>query len=213
MGIQRIIRWLIPKEERFFDLLEQQAVVLHEAALTLTKMQWPDAVAKDIEVQVHELEHKGDALVRELQNALARTFVTPIDREDINLLCWRFDDALDLTHLTILTFVLYGVPAWTSPMTTMATLLVECADILRRTLPELRGHAFEAIMESGRAIAKLEHDADDVFRSTIGALFHDEDLKLKELLRQKEVLEALENAVDHCQDAADVLSHIAVKHP
>ena len=212
MGIQRIIKWLIPRDERFFDLLERQAIALHEATVSLTKMAAPETKAKDLEIEIHELEHKGDELVREVQNALAKTFVTPIDREDINLLCHRFDDALDLTHLTILSFDLYGVQSWTAAMMEMTTLLVESADVLRQSMPALRRHDYDAVMEAGRTMAKIEHDADNVFRATLGNLFEDEDIEIKELLRQKEVLEALENAVDRCQEAADVLSHIAVKH-
>jgi uncharacterized protein Yka (UPF0111/DUF47 family) len=98
MGLQDFIQRLLPRQDEFFVLLEQQAGVALEAARALASFAEPGKSAAAVCEQVQAHEHAGDKLVHEIEEALARTFVTPIDREDIHLLASSLDDVLDLTN-------------------------------------------------------------------------------------------------------------------
>src|SRR5829696_2907240 len=99
----------MPREEGFFDLLEKQAKVALGAAETLASFVENNRGASTVADAVQDLEHEGDKLVHEVEEALAKTFVTPIDREDIHFLCSELDDVIDLTNTTARAFLLLGV--------------------------------------------------------------------------------------------------------
>ena len=213
MGLQQVIRWLLPKEDRFYDLLEQQATVLHEGTRQLMSLGTGDAKANDVLTRVRDIEHKGDDLVRQIETALATTFVTPIDREDIHLLASRLDDALDFTFAAVWTFVEYATdPSWTEPMQKLAGCLVKISAELARVVPLLRKHAYTEIIAAKGAISAAEKEADAVYRSTLGALFRNPETDVRDILRAREVLDDLEAAVDRCEDAFDIISHLAIKN-
>src|SRR4051812_9554718 len=109
MGLQDLVRWFLPKEEHFYDFLERQATAAHEGARALATFDDPDASAEMVAKNVQEIEHRGDAIVHELEEALAKTFVTPIDREDIQKLSSQLDDILDFTNSAARGSVLFGV--------------------------------------------------------------------------------------------------------
>lgn len=212
MGLQDVVRWFVPWEVQFYELLEKQTVVLHEGALVLKGIAAGDKPDAEVLAKVDEIESRGDGLVRDMDYALARTFVTPLDREDLHRLAARLDDVLDVIYLAMQAFNEYGVKEWTEPMAELAELVHACAVLLVDAMPRLRKHEYEQIIAACREIQAREKDGDAVFRKTLGALFRDPAIDAKELLRQREILEGLENALDWCQDVADVLSNIAVKH-
>ena len=212
MALQNLVRWLLPKEDQFYDLLEQQAAVSHEAALALAKFKEHGAIAANVREAVQSLEHKGDDLVHRVEDALARTFVTPLDREDIHKLSSELDDVVDLTNLAVRACVLFGVSHPTEPMGKLIDTLVACTELLKGAVPFLRTHEYPQLIEAGRTVRKLEKDGDAVFRGAVSVLFHDPSVDAKVLLREKEVLEDLENAIDRCDHVAETLTNIAVKH-
>jgi uncharacterized protein len=214
MGLQDVVRWLLPWETHFYDMLEQQAVVFAEAAAIMATIEVGDAPqnSPDLLAKIADCEHRGDALVEQIENALAKTFVTPLDREDIHRLGARFDDALDLAYLAMQAFIEHGADRWTSPMAELSRLLRECSEVLKEITPQLRKHDYAAIIEGGRRVQAIEKQGDRIFRTTLADLFRDPSVDAKELMREREILESLEDAIDRCQDAADVLSNIAVKH-
>ncbi|MBK7828105.1 DUF47 family protein [Nannocystis sp.] len=211
MGLQDVIRWILPREDVFYTLIEQQGVLLEEAAKALAEFGKGDS-AERIRELVQDIEHKADAIVYDTEEQLARVFVTPIDREDIQLLCASIDDIVDLINLTARTFVLFGVPKPTPPMVALMELLVVMAGVIREALPALRRHDYAALIAAGRVIKDHEKKGDQVFRNAVGALFHDPDIDAKVLLRDKEVLEDLESAIDRCETVAERLKNLAVKH-
>jgi uncharacterized protein len=147
-----------------------------------------------------------------MEEALAKTFVTPIDREDLQKLSSELDDVLDLMNGTIRAAALYGVVRPTEPMLKLIDVLIRCTELLEMTIPNLRKHRYKDLVESARAIRKLEKEGDAIFRSAVSALFHDSLIDAKQLLREKEVLEDLENAIDVANNVADTLTNLAVKH-
>ncbi|MFO0744906.1 MAG: DUF47 family protein [Myxococcota bacterium] len=212
MGIQSFIRWFLPREDKFFDYIEQQAVFAHRGAQALAGFGGvTDGSSGAISAAVQVLEHEGDRVVHEMEEALAKTFVTPLDREDLQRLSMELDDVLDLTNGAARGAVLYGVERPTMAMTALIELLVKCTAILAEALPGLRRHAYPTLLEHARELRRLEKEADQIFRADVSRLFHgDEDAR--EIFRQKAVLDDLEMAIDHCEHVGSTLAHLAVKH-
>jgi uncharacterized protein len=210
MGLQDIVRFLAPKEDHFFDFLEKQADAAHRGALAMSELKNGTAQAATDKIQ--EIEHEGDGLFRGLEDALAKTFVTPIDREDLHKLSDELDDILDLTNGAARAYSLYGVKKTTEPMIALIDILIRSTEILKNAMPLLRKHQYLQLTEATRATRKLEKEADAVYRKAVSDLFRDDAIDAKVLLREKAVLEDLENAIDHCTYVASTLGLLAVKH-
>ena len=129
-----MVRWLLPREETFYSLIERQCETLDKAAQALA--QFADGTpAEEVHQTVLDLEHQADELVYQVEERFAEVFVTPIDREDIQALVVSIDDIVDLLNLTARTFVLYDVPEPTAPMVELMRLLVTMAAVLRAEIP------------------------------------------------------------------------------
>src|ERR1700761_6805182 len=114
MGLQSVVRFLLPREDHFYDFLERQAIVAHKAPVCLRA--FGEGEVSRVREAVQILEHDGDKIVHEMEEALARTFVTPIDREDLQKLSSELDGVLDLTNGAIRACVLLGVDKPTDAM-------------------------------------------------------------------------------------------------
>jgi predicted phosphate transport protein (TIGR00153 family) len=211
LGLQDFIRGLVPKEERFFDLLERQGRLVHDAALALAEFGQHGSVAK-VSAALQELEHQGDALVHEIEETLAKTYVTPIDREDIHSLAGELDDVLDLANQAARACELLGVDKLNEPMIALAGVLVNTTAELSATVPLLRQRRYADIMTAKRRIRVLEKEGDRLHRAAVSELFRAEVIDARVLLREREVLENLENAIDRCERVAENLAFLAVKH-
>jgi uncharacterized protein len=212
MGLQDFIQRLLPRHDEFFELLERQAGVARKAAQTLASFAEQGKTATAIMEQVQAIEHEGDKLVHEIEEALARTFVTPIDREDIHLLASSIDDVLDLTNYAARACSMLGVERPTAPMIGLMKVLVDATTILADGLPALRRRAYPELRTSMRKIRHIEKEGDRIHREAVSELFRSETIDAKVLLREREVLEDLEAAIDRCEKVADTLSNLAVKH-
>ena len=212
MGLQDFIQRLLPRQDEFYDLLERQAGVARKAAEALATFAEPDKTAAAISEQVQAIEHEGDKLVHEIEEALARTFVTPIDREDIHLLASSIDDVLDLTNYAARACAMLGVERPTSPMVELMKVLVKATTVLSDGLPSLRRRAYVELRTTMRQIRQIEKEGDRIHREAVAELFRVDHPDAKVLLREREVLENLEAAIDRCEKVADTLSNMAVKH-
>lgn len=212
MGLQSVVRWLLPKEDHFYDYLEALAATAHEAALAFAEFGKPDVTSAMLRKQIQQLEHRGDKSVHEMEEALAKTFVTPIDREDLQRLSSDIDSIVDLTNGAARACDLLGVDQPSKPMNELIEKLVRCTQVLKDTMPRLRRHEYTQLIEEARGLRTIEKEADLVFREAVSALFRDPNIDVKRLLREREVLEDLENAVDQCEHVAETLTHLAVKN-
>jgi uncharacterized protein len=210
MGFASIIRFLIPRADHFYTFLERQAVVAHDGAVALSI--FTEGNGPMVRDAVQDFEHLGDSIVHEMEEALARTFVTPLDREDLHSLSTTIDDILDLTNGAARACTLFGVERPSEPMTKLMLLLVKCTEVLKSAMPKLRAHAYAEIMEEVKAVKALEKEGDRIYRDAVSALFRDPAIDAKVLLREKGVLEDLENAIDSCEEAAERLTNLSVKH-
>ena len=210
MGFAAVIRFLVPRADHFYTFLERQATVAHDGAVALSM--FVEGNGPMVRDAVQDFEHRGDSIVHEMEEALARTFVTPIDREDLHSLSTTIDDILDLTNGAARACSLFGIEKPTEAMTALMTLLVRCTEVLKAVMPKLRKHAYDEIMDDVKAIKTLEKEGDQVYRKAVSALFCDPAIDAKTLLREKGVLEDLENAIDSCEEAAEHLTNLSVKH-
>jgi hypothetical protein len=212
MSLQALLRLLLPKEQHFYDILEKHVAVLEQAAKELAKLKDGSASVVAVRDRIQELEHEGDQSFHAMLDALSRTFVTPIDREDLQKLSKRLDDVIDLINAAVRACVLFGVQRPTKSMTLLIDKLVECSAVLAAGVPQLRHHAYPEIIKIGSQVHYFEKEGDVVFRDALSALFHDPAIDAKTILREKEVLEDLEKAINRCDQAAELLTNIAVKN-
>jgi predicted phosphate transport protein (TIGR00153 family) len=210
MSLQSLIGWLLPQEHQFYEMLEELARLSNEAAKALERFR--DHPAAEVRQAVQAIEHQADDVVRRMEDALARTFVTPLDREDLHRLTSELDDIIDLTNLTGRALQLYHVERPTEAMVQLMANLVTVTELIRNAVPRLRKKQFAELLDEGRRVRAMEKEADTIYRSAISNLFRMEQIDFRELLKQKEALDDVERAVDQCDTVADLLSNLAVKH-
>lgn len=212
MGIQDLIRVLLPREDHFYDFLEKQAKVAHAGALALAKFTDNGHSADEARAAVQKFEHEGDRIVHEMEEALAKTFVTPIDREDLQRLSSELDTVLDLTNGAIRACTMLGVEEATEPMKKLVRIIVDCTRRIDEVMPLLRKNRYAELVVCARELRNIEKEADGIYREAISNLFKDPAVDAKVLIREKTVLEDLENAIDQCDSIADILANLAVKN-
>jgi len=202
---------LLPREENFLIYFNRTAEITVEAATAL------DALANDftdVEVKVGKikhLEHEGDQVTHQSFALLSRTWITPIDREDIYALTNRLDDVLDLIDASAARLVLFKIPAPTPAMRAQTHLILQSAQAIQRAVGLLKDlKNSRAILDACIEINRLENEADSVYRGVIGRLFEKEKDPFT-LLKWKEIYELLESATDACEDVANVLEQIVLK--
>ncbi len=183
-----------------------------KAAQLLKEMiyNWEDVGSKLAEIT--ELEHEGDRITHQIMAQVHRTFVTPFDREDIALLAHSLDDVTDFIHATADAMFIYKVDRPTQAARELSDIIVQAATEVERSLPKLRHRAqLKQILEPCVEINRLENEADTVFRSAMGELFSDTK-DIAEIIKWREIYEHMESATDRCEDVADVLEGVALKH-
>src|SRR5262245_34044355 len=193
---------LLPREEKFFDLFEQQAGNIVQASRTLEELTLDYGNAKAKAQQIKDLEHAGDTVTHELVRRLNTTFITPIDREDIYALSGRLDDVLDLIDAVADRLVLYRITP-TEGCQAMAKIIVKAAeetDRAVRCLRTLSAFYHKHCVEVNR----LENEADRLLRDQLAALFEGETDAI-EVIKWKELYETMESVTDRCEDAVNVI--------
>jgi len=202
----------IPREEKFFDLFEQGTRNMVKAAHKLKELV---DVWENVEEKVGEitrLEHEGDIITHQIMAQSHRTFVTPFDREDIALLAHVMDDVTDFIHAAADAMLLYRVDSPSQRARELADIIVQAATEVERVMPQLRHHAeLKQILPRCVEINRLENMADRVFRSAMAELF-DDSTDFAYVIKWREIYEHMEEATDRCEDVANVLEGVALKH-
>jgi predicted phosphate transport protein (TIGR00153 family) len=200
---------LVPRERRFYDLFEQQAATLVHSADLLEQAFADAANLPTRQREIKDLEHQGDELTHEIIRALNRTFVTPFDREDIYDLASGLDDILDYTEEVADTTNLYGITTIPKPACELARLLAQAVAQLEQAIGRLESGkgGGEHVIE----VHRLEDVGDSISRRAIAELFSGEN-PLLEVIKLKDLYTLLEDALDRCEDVANVLEGIAIKN-
>ena len=209
---------LLPREGNFFEMFNQHAGHIVEAAHAFSKM-----VANYSDVQmrstyndeVDNAERAADRVTHEVSRALHKTFITPIDRDQIHQLINTMDDVADLLQDSAQTMALYDVHHMTEEMRQLTDLSVRCCERLKDAvglIGKVRDAATaEATLKTCAEIDKLESDADRVMRSAMSRLFREEP-DVRELIKLKAVYELLETITDRCEDAANLIEGIVLEN-
>jgi hypothetical protein len=200
---------LIPREEKFYTDFLSMADELQKGARLLEEMLGAEKPVWDKADEIKEVEHKCDFLTHEIIQRLNRTFITPIDREDIHALARSLDDVMDAIDASAAVIRLYSLTSVRPGARELAKVISSSTVVIHHALAALeqtKGVAAHAV-----EINRLENEADRIHQQSVVRLF-DEETNPIVVIKWKEALDFLEQATDRCEDVANVIESIVVKH-
>ncbi len=202
---------LIPREDKFYRLFEKDAANMLRGAQLLNDLltNFTDVTTKVKMIQA--IEHEGDTLTHEIFEQLNRSFVTPLDREDIAAIAKALDDVLDYIEASADAFQLYDIDEPTSAAIELGGLILQAAEQVHKAILTMRhrkqaAQTKEAVVE----INRIENLADQVYRGAMSSLFREGDAV--RIIKWKQVYDYLEQATDLCEDVGDVLQGVLLKN-
>lgn len=209
-----IMHWLVPKEEKFFEMLTEQSENALEGAKELKNFvnnysKFGRSERKSRAQVIKNIEHKGDEITHKIIEKLNKTFITPIDKEDIHQMAVLLDDVIDLIYTVALRFVLLGVERIDEHTTKLVDIILSAVSEVNKSILDLR--KLKDMREHYVKIHSLENEADDVYHEALSELFHFYKNSI-DIIKYKEIYELLENITDKCEDVANVVESIVVKH-
>ncbi len=200
----------MPSETGFFDLFDQASKNVVDAGQCLKNLM-NNFEESDKQIQhIKDLEHKGDGLTHDLLHKLNKTFITPLDREDIHALASALDDILDEIDGVAISFRVFKITRPTPTACKLAEILHESAIEVGKGIGMLLEKNWD-IKDCAIRVNSLENEADEVSREAISQLFENEP-DAKTVMKWKEIYEKFEIGTDCCEDAVNVLERIALKH-
>jgi hypothetical protein len=208
MGLREL---LIPHDKIFFDMFERQAGVVKEAAWQLVALTEDFTNVKEKRHEIEKLEHKGDQITHDIYDQLNRTFITPLDPEEISRLASALDEVLDYIDGATEKMYYYNIGATDAHMIELAKLIHMSTSEIESAVKGIRSIKDPRYIEE-RCIEvnRLENLADDVLAHAVTDLFKTNDAIT--IIKFKDIYEHLEIATDYCEDVANVLSDIAIRH-
>jgi len=201
---------LIPKDEGFFELFDQLAVRLTKSARVLDQLFNEPTRLEFLSTQIKLIEREADAVVHEVMNRLDRSFVTPLDREDIHLLASSLDTVVDLMDGTARRALMFNITDRREPSKALSALLVRAAEVIAEGVKHIKSP--KEVVELARTIKVIEEEGDSVYSDAVGSLFRQPGVEALEVLKWKEIYDNLEHALDECEDVMNVLESIALKN-
>jgi len=200
---------LIPREEKFFEEFVAMAAELKQGAQLLAEMLEPEHPVWAKAQEIKAVEHRCDEISHEVLQRLHRTFVTPIDREDIHALLGALDDVIDDIDASADMLRLYRIETVRPAARELSRLIVEACNEVHRGVDALGKRS--GVSEAVREISNIENKADGAYTTGVGTLFEEEKDPIQ-VIKWKEILDMLEGATDRCKDVAKVLEAVFVKH-
>jgi predicted phosphate transport protein (TIGR00153 family) len=202
---------LFPREIDFFEIFDKASLNLTKAASLLVALM---ENFDNIEVrakEIYEVEQDGDILTHDIMKKLNKTFITPIDREDLYALASRLDDVLDLIWGAVDRLAVFKIRETTQEAISMSKSLLTTTEAMHKAIHKLKEKNYSHVQEYCIEINRLENRVDRDFRDALGKLF-DEIKDPILIIKWKEIYEHLENATDKCEDVANVLEAIVLKY-
>jgi predicted phosphate transport protein (TIGR00153 family) len=200
---------LIPREEKFYTDFQALADELKRGARLLEEMLAPERPAWDKADEIKEAEHKCDQLTHEIIQRLNRTFVTPLDREDIFNLARSLDDVMDAIDAVASLVRLYKLDSVRVGARELARIVTAATDQVRLAVGAMQEQ--KGLMPHAIEVNRLENEADRVHHQAVSKLFEEETDPLT-IMKWKETFDFLEDASDRCEDVANVIEGVMVKH-
>lgn len=212
--MKKILHWLVPKEEKFFELLTEQSENALEGARELknfvSNYEKLDRNARKHKSQlIRNIEHKGDEITHKIIEKLNNTFITPIGKEDIRDMAVLLDDVIDLINAVALRFVLLGIERIDNYITKLVEIILNAVNEVNKIILDLR--KLKGMQDHYAKIHSLENEADDVYHEALSELFHFYKNSI-DIIKYKEIYELLEKVTDKCESVANVMESIVAKH-
>jgi uncharacterized protein len=214
MGANSFLKIFLPKDRVFYGLFEEVSdKVLEMAKMLKQVVSEPDFEKRAaLIVQIENLEHDNDELTHRIFTELGRNFITPFDREDIHYLASSLDDIADYIYASAKKINFYRVNPIDKGLQKFADLIYQSSEQVRLAVRELRNMKnLRLITEALVRINSIENQADDIFDMSIERLFAEEQ-DAKEVIKMREIYQAMEIATDKCEDAGNVIESIIVKY-
>jgi predicted phosphate transport protein (TIGR00153 family) len=200
---------LIPRDEGFFVLFESLATRMTRSASLLNALFTEPTRLEQFAGQIKELEHQADETTHEIMMRIDRSFVTPLDREDIHLLATRLDNVVDLMDGTARRAQMFHLKDRREPAKELTQVLVRATEMIASAVKSLKvPHEVQRI---GREMKLLEEEGDAIYSSAVGALFEGTPNAL-DVIKWKELYDNIEHAIDECEDVLNVLESVAIKN-
>jgi predicted phosphate transport protein (TIGR00153 family) len=206
-----VLRKLFPKETDFFSMFAKAGGNLQGGAALLVELMENLDRSEDLAGQIYEVEQQGDMLTHEIMRKLNKTFLTPIDREDIHALVSRLDDVLDLIWTCADRAFLFKLKVTRPRAIELSKTLLTTTGVIVKAISALKDKKYSYIQEYCIEINRLENRADKTFREALAKLF-DEEKDPVMVIKWKDIFEQLEDATDACEDVANILESIVLKH-
>ena len=206
-----VFRRLLPKETDFFEMFARAGENLKDGAALLVELMENLDKSEYLAKQIYEIEQQGDMMTHEIMRKLNKTFLTPIDREDIHALVGKLDDVLDLIWTCADRAVLFKLKDSRPNAILLSKTLLTSTEVIKKAVSALKDKKYSYIQEYNIEINRLENRADKTFRDALAKLF-DEEKDPIQIIKWKNILEHLEDATDACEDVANILESIVLKH-
>jgi predicted phosphate transport protein (TIGR00153 family) len=201
---------LIPTDAKFFDLFSQAAKILEAGAKVMAEMVTSGDVAA-CAARLERLEHDADVLTHDILIRLDKSFITPIDREDIHHLTLALDDCMDYMEAVTEGMMLYGITEITKPMKELVEVLGKQIDELNKVIPVIADLKYEKIIPHCIEINRLENLGDKISREAVANLFKGNPNPL-DVMKWRDIYDNLETATDKCEHVAGIIEGIVLKH-
>jgi predicted phosphate transport protein (TIGR00153 family) len=202
----------LPRETSFFDFFERHAAKTVEGVKEFVALASGEVDVVTGAKRIKQIEHETDVITHHCVEALHKTFITPIERDDIHRLITRMDDIMDYVEAAAERIALYELATMTPEAKAMALVLLRATEEIQRALRGLRDlRNGEAIIRSCIEINRMENEADDILRATVAKLFKEERDPIT-VIKWKEIYENLENATDRCEDVANIIEGVVLEH-
>ena len=207
-----MLRRFLPREEDFFGLFEQHAALTVEGAKQMRRLVQGDQNFRAVCARIKEIEHETDVITHSCVERLHKTFITPIDRDDIHTLITRMDDIMDFSEAAAVSVTLYELTEMTEPVRALAEVLVKSTEEVAVAVAGLKDlkHS-DVIIKACIEVNRLENEGDEILRGALADLFRGATDPLL-VLKWKEVYEALENATDRCEDVANIIEGVVLEN-
>jgi hypothetical protein len=202
--------WIIPQDKVFFNLLEEQAKLVLDAAELFKEMISNHEISEKNIKKMKEIEHQGDELVHQMFHKLNKTFITPIDHEDISKLTSTYDDILDYIDAVAGKIYLFKLKKPDGVIKDFADIIVKLVKEVNNALKQIRKIKQEEIEKKFKEVHKLENEADDLCDNAIAKLVQEKDAI--RILIMKDIYEFLESITDKCEDVCLVIQDIVMKN-
>ena len=200
-----------PKKVDFFEILDRAVDNLARATDTLVDMFTNPQNFRTKVKEIYEFEQEGDILTHDIMKELNKTFLTPIDREDIHELAARIDDVLDLIWSSVDRMMVYKIDAPTPEAVSIAEDLQTTAGILKKAMREMKTKTYSHVQDLCIEINRLENRIDRKYRDALGNLVNTPNDPVH-IIKWKDIYQLLEDASDRCEDIANILEGIVLKH-